>query len=687
MIFRLLVAASLAGLVAGAARAQQRAPEPDWPEAIIVTGERVPRSLRNTASSVVLFDDTEIQATAGADRVEQLLALVPNVQPGSGNDGPTIRGQDSTGVLRELQAFLGGTRPRVTLQVDGRAVGYNEFIFGASPLWDVERVEVFRSPQSTTQGRNSIGGAIFVQTNDPDYIWEGRARVLAGNLATWEGSIAISGPIIADQLAFRIAGDIRRERTSSRIDDRIPDADPNRDEYGLLRIKLLAEPKSMPSARLEATYVHQETRAPQIAAVRQPFESRRADALPTHGVIDTRVNSLTGVFEYALTPALTSKTTFSHGDSLVRRLNQPGLGRTKIDARDFSVESVLRWQPEGRAQLLSGLHHLSSRLDQFLDVTAFPPLRGSGNFRDRQRSLGFFGETSVRPLSATTITGGIRYQRDSQERVGFLTTFRPGFSVDYEETFAAWLPKLSITYDLATNATAGLLVQRAFNPGGVTIDLNTGNEDTFDAETLWNYEVFARARLADGRFGLGANLFYNDIKGAQRLQRRAVIFSDGREALVTELDNALAAESYGAELELDWRARPPLSIRAAIGLLKTRIVRTLVPSDPTRGKAFQRAPEFTAAVAVDWQPVKPLRISAQIRHNSDYFSNDANTPAFRIDNRTLVDGRLAYTAGPVTWFGYVRNLFDSFYLTLLTSAALGTVGDPREVGIGIETRF
>src|SRR5687767_1776738 len=84
-------------------------------ELIIITGERIPRLASETASSVVVLTQDDIEAQAGADRLEQLLALVPNVEPGGGNDGPTIRGQDTTGILREVQAFLGGTRPRVTV--------------------------------------------------------------------------------------------------------------------------------------------------------------------------------------------------------------------------------------------------------------------------------------------------------------------------------------------------------------------------------------------------------------------------------------------------------------------------------------------------------------------------------------------------------------------------------------------
>jgi outer membrane receptor protein involved in Fe transport len=294
---------------------------------------------------------------------------------------------------------------------------------------------------------------------------------------------------------------------------------------------------------------------------------------------------------------------------------------------------------------------------------------------------------SLRPLPRLTVTGGLRYQSDSQERLGFLTTFRRGFKVDYDESFDAWLPKLSLTYDLAEDVTAGLLVQRAFNPGGVTISLETGDQDTFEAETLWSYEMFARAQLAGGRLAVAANLFYNDINDAQRPQRRIVTFPDGTETIVSELDNAPAAESYGAELELDWRVSPRLALRAGVGLLKTRILETLIPSDPTLGKAFQRSPDFTAAAAVDWNPVDPLRLSAQLRHNSDYFSNDANDPALRVEGGTIVDARAAYSAGPITLFGYVRNLFDSFRLMLLTSPNLGSVADPREFGIGAEARF
>jgi outer membrane receptor protein involved in Fe transport len=91
---------------------------------------------------------------------------------------------------------------------------------------------------------------------------------------------------------------------------------------------------------------------------------------------------------------------------------------------------------------------------------------------------------------------------------------------------------------------------------------------------------------------------------------------------------------------------------------------------------------------VDWKPTEAVRLSAQIRHNSPYFSDDFETRGTRVGQVTLVDVRGAWTTGRVTVFGYVRNLFDAFELRYLASeAGFANAVDPRELGIGIETRL
>lgn len=652
---------------------------------IVVTGERVPRTLKETPSSVAVITGREIEAQA-ADRIDQLLAAIPNVQPGSGVEAPAIRGQDSTGVVRELFAFLGGTRPRATMTLDGRGVTFTEYVNGAASAWDIDRVEVFRSPQTTTQGRNSIAGAIFVNSRDPTYSREARARAIVGNLGTRQLSAMLSGPIVTDQLAIRASGDLKLGRNSSKMADGIDGADIDRDDHGSMRVKLLAEPRELPGLRLEATYMHSQSQGSQFDGVRAPFERRRVPTFEqTNGVIRTNTDSITGLVEYDLSPGLKARTTLSYGDVVIRRFGLPGLGRTRNHSTDFSIETVLQWKPRPGVQLVGGGHYLTVDQRQRIDITG---LRiGTGGFKDRQHSLGLFGELVWRPTPRLAITADLRHQRDSQDRVGQVGPVGPGITVDYDEGFQAWLPKLSIAYDLGPEATIGLLVQRAYNPGGTTVNLATRRQDDFDAERLWNYEAFARIRFAQGRGTMSANVFFNDIEDAQRPQTIEFIAANGVPSTTTLIDNAPSARAYGAEVDLGWRATDRLKLRLGAGLLDTKIRRTLSARDPLLGQEFQRSPTASATAAVEWRPIEALHLSAQMRTGSSYYSDDANTRARRINGYTVVNARAAYTVGKVTMFGYVRNLFDNFYLTHLFTPTLGTAGDPREFGIGIDARF
>jgi outer membrane receptor protein involved in Fe transport len=650
---------------------------------VVVTGERQAQTWHDTASSVAVITGEMNESLAGADRIEQIMALIPNLQLGSGAAGPTIRGQDSTGVLRDLPAFLGGTRPRATLQVDGRAVSFNEFVFGLTSVWDVDRVEVFRSPQTTTQGRNSIAGAIFIETRDPEYAWNGRVRMLGGNYDTWQASGVITGPIVDQQLAFRIAGDLRTSHTSSEIGKTIVGADPNEDDYGVLRLKVLAEPTALPGMRLLTTFAHVQSQMPSNESVRAPFHDRE-DRVPTFGVFSNTINSLTSVLDYELAPESTSTTTVSWGDASIVRHATPGLGQTDTHSNDLAIESILNLHPADAVHMLGGVHYLISKLNQAINLSA---VLGSGAFDDRQESLGVFGEAKLQLAPRFSATVGIRYERDSQDREGALGSPATGFPIDFDKTFNAWLPKLSAAYEFTPGVKVGIQIQRAFNPGGTTLNLDTGDQDDFLAEALWNYEVFARASLADGRVTLGANAFYNDFTDAQRARLRAYTVPGGATAFWAEIDNVPASESHGVEIELGWFATNQLSLRAGIGLLETQIVRTDNPADPLRGNEFQRSPAFTGAAAIDWRPAERWHLSAQIRHNSGYFSDDANTPNLHITANTVLDARASYDRESWSVFSYVRNACDVFYMMELNSTSRGTAGDPREFGFGIEARF
>jgi outer membrane receptor protein involved in Fe transport len=651
---------------------------------IIVTGERVGRTVFDTSSSVAVLDSADLEVLSGADRLDQILSGIPNLQLGSGGEGPTIRGQDTTGVLRDLPAFLGGTRPRVTLQIDGRPISYNELAFGVSGLWDIERIEVFRSPQTTTQGRNSIAGAIFIETKDPSLDWQGRVRLTTGNYDTRQVSVALSGPLVPDQLAFRLAGDIRRGRTTSEITSPARGIDPDRDEYELLRLKLLATPAALPGLRLLGSYVHTRSQSPQIEGIKQPYRARR-DPTASYGIFLTKIDALTLRADTPLTGRLTAKATGWLGYATIRRFAPPGFGEAYNKTSDAGGEFTLTWTPSPDLSLVGGVAAQRNALDQAIDLTA--ALLGTAEFGDRQHSFGAFGQFDVK-LRGWTLTAGLRYQRDMQRRVGLLKFRGSQIPFAFDHTYSSVLPKGSLAYSPAPDLQFGLSAQRAYNPGGTTISLSTFAPDTFESETLWAYEAFARARFAGDALQLSANIFYYDVHDAQRSVIRTLTTPGGIVSFA-EIGNTPAAWSRGAELQVLWRPNGSLSITAGLGLQRTKLTHTLSPADPLLGKEFQRAPHLTGSLAIDWRPAAALRVSGQLRHNTGYFSDDANDPLRRVGSATTVDARAEWSRGPLSVVLYARNLFDEFHLTYLFTPSTGqaTAGEPRKIGIELSAAF
>lgn len=217
MKIRLAACVSLLALVAGNAWAQSSgvpqtgAAGPAAGESgtalddVVVTGAKFGRTLKDTATSVGLLsaEDIEDQVLISAeDAYNQLV----NVNVAGANNRFVIRGIPFDNVNGAGFGQLG------TLYVDGVRLGDKSTAFGPDMLWDVRSVEVLRGAQSTLQGRNALAGAIYLNTNDPTYAFDARARVIAAEGDDYSASVAVGGPIIDDVLAFRLTADHHESR-------------------------------------------------------------------------------------------------------------------------------------------------------------------------------------------------------------------------------------------------------------------------------------------------------------------------------------------------------------------------------------------------------------------------------------------------------------------------------------------
>jgi iron complex outermembrane receptor protein len=201
----LLTTASVLGLSAGAAHAQQEAQAQGLAlEEITVTARRVEENLMTVPIAITAFSARDIEA-ANVKKLDDVVLMTPsfNYTPQSGSSGRNERGSSSLvfrGLFLTNQAtgLIGGGQ----LFIDGTPV------VGAQPpaAPDVERIEVLKGPQSVYFGRSTFLGAINYVTKDPGNEFKGRITAEASSFSSHDASLSVEGPLVEDKLAARVTG-------------------------------------------------------------------------------------------------------------------------------------------------------------------------------------------------------------------------------------------------------------------------------------------------------------------------------------------------------------------------------------------------------------------------------------------------------------------------------------------------
>ncbi|WP_371397527.1 TonB-dependent receptor [Fretibacter rubidus] len=648
---------------------------------IIVTGERQDTTLKNTGSSVVVTTGAVLDAFAGPDTLERIYQQTANVtSSGADGQGPTIRGSNTSGILNSVESFFGGALPRTTIQVDGRQLSFNEFVYASASAWDIKRVEIFRGPQTTTQGRNAISGAIFVETNDPNFDeFEGRVRGIIGDDKTRQGSGVISGPLGNGDVAFRLSADYREQDTFITplgVTEDFGGGDLTKNESLSLRGKVGLRPTSIPGLDILLTVSHSDREGPQSETVDAPFENLTRFN-PGFTIFGTKATAGIVDINYELNDTLTFQNVFTVSDAGATRLTIQRNGPATISSDEINNEFLARYKTD-RLTSLAGVYVSSVDNNDTIDLSGFR--LGEGSFKGDRDSLGIFAEGTYGLTERLFLTAGGRYQKDSQKRVG---TFR-AIPIDFDDSYDLFLPKAELAYDATDNIRIGLQAEKGFNAGGFTFNFQTFQQNVFEEETLWNYETFLRGDFLDGRLGINANVFYTDFNDIQL----ATLVQLGPDFFANVYSNAPDARAIGGEIDLRFQATKALRLNAGLGLTDTKIQSDTTAGARTAGNEFQRAPGITAIAGAVWNPITPLELSAFARYSDDYFSDDANLTVNAVDSYFTMDLQASYTIGQARLFIDATNVFDEFYaVNIFSEGRSGTVGDPRRISVGLDYRF
>ncbi|TPG99814.1 TonB-dependent siderophore receptor [Haemophilus haemolyticus] len=651
---------------------------------VTVTGEKFERSQSSTSSSTSVVTAEQLKREANLLSATQLLKRDVNIlDTGLGNDLPTVRGVDGSGPAVGAVAFFAGSRPRLNMQIDGRTSSYNELAFGTKSLWDMKQVEIYRGAQSYAQGRNAIAGAVVMTSNDPTQEWEGAAKLNMGNHRLAQTAALISGPVVKDELAFRLSVDHQQRETSVDLPHYDPVGNPRWFKATNTRAKLLWTPSALPDLYSRLTFNHLNARAPQSETELQPNSPRYT---PERPVFQTRSASTIWDIGYQLSDRWKWEnkliyTHFIHDRKTTSPFNTtlPPNRRgvpARVDGNEFQIEPIVKYENE-KYRGLFGLFYFNAKQDESVTMLngriARTPI--TTNFNDKTKTKAAFGEIIFTPDIPFELTLSARYEQEHHQRKGKSAMF----SINRDKKYNVFLPKADIAWKMNDDQRLGFKVGKGYNPGGAGVTFGVPYTSyEYDAEYVWNYELYYRWTSTDKRLRINSNLFYNDYKDMQ------LPFTLGPNSIV--IRNADKVVTYGAEINTEWQATEKLALNAGIGMLKTDIKR--YPNSGIEGNKLARAPSFSGKVGGNYRLLDHLEIGTNYSYNSSYYSTADNLANGKVGHYDQLDVYLAYDFKHAKITLYADNVLNSRKDILLVPRSGDITRQPeRQIGLSTELRF
>ena len=674
-------------------------------DAITVSGEKLTRDLANVYSSVGVvtgeqFFDYAIEDLRGA--LNQLANTRLN-SANRGNSGIVIRGLSSDGVSQPTSSS-----PTIALIVDGASQNGEGLRRGNRGTWDVAEVEVFRGPQSTLQGRNAMGGAVIVNTNDPTWTYE---AAMEGDLATSSdsgsfanGAFMLSGPMIEDQLAFRVTGQYFQDDAdiiySDPLNNTLDDG-----HFGQARAKFLFKPSSLDGFEALLTISHTEDKPGTATATGPNFFARRFDG--DNSAVEIRETEVTNVvanISQRLGEGLTFRSITAYIDTNAA-IDSPAGASTFVRDELRSggdVTEDLRLELEDGVRAISGV--LGFNFGRF-------SLDRDSNITVNYPSLGLI-DTLYQDIVGTNVLTSYAVYADLRYALADRWSLLFGGRLGYEEVdvtnrgevlnlatfgydqlnqsastdYLLALPKLGIAYEIDEKQTIAFTMSEGFRAGFAAID-TFGNPYEVEPETLWAYEASYRSKWFDDRLEFNANVFYYEyddlqiaVEDPNPLNRQSITRNAGK------------AHAYGGELELRARVTQEFTTFASVGLLKTELDSAVMDTGDYSGNEFPEAPAVTVNIGGVYRHASGFFASADLVYTDSYYSvgDIANSPDEKVPAFTIVNAALGYEAETWSVTLYAKNIFDEQYLTGIYADNVGseaTLGDGRTIGVRARATF
>jgi len=651
---------------------------------MVVSADFRPSLAQETPISLTTFD-SELIESRGAQHIEDILNLAPNVNVSSGASRGQyfqIRG------MGERSQFTAPLNPSVGLVIDG--IDFSR-TGGAATLFDVEQVEVLRGPQGTRFGTNSLAGVINMQSKQPTEELDIHVESGMAEYDTYNLGVAVGGSLIENKLLGRAS--VYTHKSDGYMDNDFLNREntQNRDEItARSHLKWLVNNALTVDLNLLHLNIDNGYDAFTFDNSRKTLTDK-----PGEDSIHTNAFSLNTDWRASDSVQLQSSITYVKSDVVysydadwVNPAISDGFDATESFARDrenYSFELRALSNENGRifnnsSDWLIGFYYFEQNEDLNL-VSDFDDL--INEYTTENTSI--FGQLDTRLSSKLTLISGVRVEY-------FDADYSDSNAIDTGTNEVLFGGKLGLNYQYNDDQLLYTSLARGYKSGGINnLASLPESRRTFDTEYNLSFEAGLKSSWLDGDLVTNISAFYTLRKDAQ--VQSAIEIGEGAYEISTA--NAAKGKNIGIEADVDWLVNQQWRLFAAIGILRATFDEYDNP-DPDSvalsGRRQAHAPnyQFTLGTEVYLTPSWTFRANIEGK-DEFYYSNSHN---IKSDSYALVNSSLDYRNGDwkVTLWG--KNLFDKEYATRgfywVNKAPWDAqpekyiqLGDPRVVGINV----
>lgn len=680
---------------------------------IVVTARKREETLLEVPIAATAIDGDTL-AARGINSVREAAVLAPGLNINSDGAGRAFVAIRGVGVT-----LVQSVQPGVGLFVDGIYRPNTAYL--NNPLLDIERIEVLRGPQGTLYGKNTLGGAINVITRQPGNEFEGR---VSGSYAGPDDQLilagSLSGPVVEDLLAVRIAASHQEQDGFARNVLLNADGNPyNSDSInGTVRftpgtVELTVngyydwiESVNVPYSRVAGPQDYSRDLTTNTLN-RADFEYRGINArlaIPLDGIDSTL--TLIGAYDARDNTNIEGDVDFGPGDFA------RATGGDELRTKTAELRLDSEWSDS--ISTLFGLFYSREDVDALDVTTLYPAFSGlpfdivrTTTNQTQADTYAAFGTVFWEPSLNWEIALGLRYDHEDRVANGSVVTAlgplgESGGSLPEAQIKSdEFQPKLTVTHNWSPDLMSYASIARGYRGGG--FNAPTAPTRTYRGDSAWTYEIGSKYASPDGRGSLAGAIFYNDYTDYIGLNSIAPAEGGG---LVTVDLNSGDVESYGIELEGQYRPVPAWSFSGGVTLMRARLTDT-TPYTETTGRTLSSdrltfQPDWSANLATDYTfdlGDGEFVLSGNVTGKGKRLAGTLNetTPTF-LDSYWLVGASATYRTGPFEIAAFVSNAFDEDYwesyierttlvLAGLPPSDLGIQGDGRRYGVRTSLRF